>query len=1164
MCCWYASSRPLAPVANEQQASFTEPGMARDFHASHEVTVLTISFFILGLGIGPLVTGPFSEVYGRAIIYRVSYLLLVLFGIPLAIGPSLAVVLVFRFLQGLAGASFLSVAGGSVADMFVGPKVATPMAFYTASPVSVFVHTPTRLLIYFWCNSSSVQTFGPAVAGFINQNLDWRWTFRICLVWMFCELVAILLFVPESYAPVLLKRKAARLRKETGDDSHWAPLDRRETSMGRMLYLSCTVPFKLLIFDRMALLLDVWTALLLGIMYLFFQVFPIIFEDGHRFNMQTTGLTFLSLGGGIVLALGTQPWWNRRTARVAKENGGKPPPETTLVMGQAGGVIVPIVYVIVSALVALPTSTLVGALATFISTRHERIIFWSPPRGSPPAPLPQVRAHNLRSNELRDLRAELIRIGQNPNDLTDASEHTSDSELDADDTILVPVPAHLAYHTYAAPLSPTDPYWPLFLPLPPSRPPTPPSLPANTGTTLQQVQPRPPPSASTMATQMPARGDRTAPHFDSKKPRELLRYFSDLEFLFNRASVTDNAQKKAHATRFLEVDDQDIWESLPEFTTANKTWDEFKTAVTKLYPGSDKERKFSMNDLDALIGEQGRLGILSRGEYGEFYRQAVLSGRAMISVSLWDAIHRRLQIKKPDVHPDDPYDIADMNEAAEFVLAGTSAAVPATAAHTAPAAPEIKQEPAVSSLVESLSGLIKILATQAQQQSAPRQNNNTYNQPAAGNECNIGAFVPSRIPGKYLKDRIDEWHRQNPGQLAAAQLLLGLAPQSVAVPAPAPTPAAPAFVLSESDRIQSLERELLALRTRAQARAAAAAGEPVEKPEQPIRAQPAQPAPPAPAPAPANPPVAHPVVDQPAVPRILTRPPAAPVPQQPEHPFAQARDAAYAPPRDRNLGARIPNPPAAAKKPDVAYRTTAPIYDEKIASEVFGRSMDAPVTLTQRELLSLSPEVRAQVRDATTSRRVASGAKEKASDAAPVPQFFNGEFPAADVEIFDTIEQQREKDARTTAFFDAMPATYTHTAQYAARAHQRVLRSDADFDEPEGMFMFAFTSYPHVHWIGPLISAAIFGTGMLFAFTATFTYLVMAYRPIAASAMAANSALRSTFGAIFPLFAASMYARLGTVGATALLAGLTTVMMPLPFIFYKIGPRLRETSRFAI
>jgi hypothetical protein len=82
--------------------------------------------------------------------------------------------------------------------------------------------------------------------------------------------------------------------------------------------------------------------------------------------------------------------------------------------------------------------------------------------------------------------------------------------------------------------------------------------------------------------------------------------------------------------------------------------------------------------------------------------------------------------------------------------------------------------------------------------------------------------------------------------------------------------------------------------------------------------------------------------------------------------------------------------------------------------------------------------------------------------------------------------------------------------------------------------------------------------------------------------MAANSALRSAFAAAFPLFAGAMYDKLGTVGATALLAGLTTLMAPLPsvyitrdyeptltrlpsrFIFYRIGPRLRSRSRFAV
>jgi hypothetical protein len=99
---------------------------------------------------------------------------------------------------------------------------------------------------------------------------------------------------------------------------------------------------------------------------------------------------------------------------------------------------------------------------------------------------------------------------------------------------------------------------------------------------------------------------------------------------------------------------------------------------------------------------------------------------------------------------------------------------------------------------------------------------------------------------------------------------------------------------------------------------------------------------------------------------------------------------------------------------------------------------------------------------------------------------------------------------------------------------------------PLGLFWIAFTSSPSVHWIVPITGSIPFGTGILFVFTSTFTYLVTAYRPIAASAMASNSALRSVFAAVFPLFASQMYARLGTLGATALLAGLTLVLAPLP------------------
>ena len=90
----------------------------------------------------------------------------------------------------------------------------------------------------------------------------------------------------------------------------------------------------------------------------------------------------------------------------------------------------------------------------------------------------------------------------------------------------------------------------------------------------------------------------------------------------------------------------------------------------------------------------------------------------------------------------------------------------------------------------------------------------------------------------------------------------------------------------------------------------------------------------------------------------------------PEHPFRNAKDAAYTPPSTKNVGAQDKPLPAPYKRADPAYRTLPPVHSPDIATSVFQRSMEAPITITQRELLSLSPEVRSQVRDTTTTRRI--------------------------------------------------------------------------------------------------------------------------------------------------------------------------------------------------
>jgi glucose uptake protein GlcU len=117
---------------------------------------------------------------------------------------------------------------------------------------------------------------------------------------------------------------------------------------------------------------------------------------------------------------------------------------------------------------------------------------------------------------------------------------------------------------------------------------------------------------------------------------------------------------------------------------------------------------------------------------------------------------------------------------------------------------------------------------------------------------------------------------------------------------------------------------------------------------------------------------------------------------------------------------------------------------------------------------------------------------------------------------------------------------------------------------PIGLFWFAFTTYPSIHYLVPITASVLFGAGIFFAFTSTSTYLVTAYRPVSASAMASHVWLRGVFAAAFPLFAGGMYHRMGTVGASALLAGLTVLLAPLPFVFDRYGKRLREKSRFAV
>ncbi|KAH8816073.1 major facilitator superfamily domain-containing protein [Xylogone sp. PMI_703] len=323
------SSSSLCVTCTSSIYTSTYEQMTKEFEVSRIVATLGLSLFIMGLGIGPMLLGPLSEFYGRRPIYLCSFTMFLIWIIPSAVAKNIQTMLIARFFDGISGSAFLSVAGGTVGDMFNRQQLQFPMMIYTSSP---FIG----------------PAVGPLVGGFINQYASWRWTFYVLLIWTGVQLAMIALLVPETYHPVILRNKARKIRKETGDERWRAPLEKSNKSIPRTIAYSLLRPFQLLLLEPMCFNLCLFSAILLGILYLFFGAFPLIFGTNHGFTQSQVGMSFIGMFVGMIGAAATDPFWHRNYVRLIRqreeatgEKGGSEP-EYRLPPAIVGACLVPV------------------------------------------------------------------------------------------------------------------------------------------------------------------------------------------------------------------------------------------------------------------------------------------------------------------------------------------------------------------------------------------------------------------------------------------------------------------------------------------------------------------------------------------------------------------------------------------------------------------------------------------------------------------------------------------------------------------------------------------------------------------------------------------------------------------------------------------------------
>ena len=296
--------------------------IAQYTHVSTEVSVLSISLYILGFACGPLCWAPISEIWGRKWSMIPAMICLGIFSIGTAVSKNAASIFVTRFFGGVFGSAPVSNVAAALGDIWA-PKVrGTAVTLYAVAVVGG-------------------PTIGPVIGSAltVNRHLGWRWTEYILAIWTFAAVALMYFCMPELYGPVLLKRKAVRMRKETGNNSYYHPHEHQKLDFKSMMTKHFTRPLRMLFTEPMVTCIALYASFVFALLYLTLEVFPIVFYQMRGYSLVVSTLPFLGLFVGVLCAvfinLANQP----RYIRIVNANNGKPVPEARLLPMVVGGVL---------------------------------------------------------------------------------------------------------------------------------------------------------------------------------------------------------------------------------------------------------------------------------------------------------------------------------------------------------------------------------------------------------------------------------------------------------------------------------------------------------------------------------------------------------------------------------------------------------------------------------------------------------------------------------------------------------------------------------------------------------------------------------------------------------------------------------------------------------
>ncbi|KAH8898348.1 major facilitator superfamily transporter [Thozetella sp. PMI_491] len=293
-------------------------------NASKSASVLLVTIWELGEAAGPLLIAPLSEVFGRYPVINVANVLFIVATALAAMSESTGVFIGARALTGLAVASNV-LNPAIIGDMFVSEQRGSAMSAIMLAPLIG-------------------GAVGPALSGAIAQELGWRRVVWISVALATaCELLFLTCF-RETYKVPILRRRAARLRKETDDQSLRTVFDLEDGSGASKMWESILRPGVVLASSGVLQAIALFGALVFTYFYVMSTSLPDILQDLYGLSPAGAGLCFVffSIGSALSVAF-CNVALDRIYIRLRNSHGGIGGPEFRLPLVIVGGTLLPLV-----------------------------------------------------------------------------------------------------------------------------------------------------------------------------------------------------------------------------------------------------------------------------------------------------------------------------------------------------------------------------------------------------------------------------------------------------------------------------------------------------------------------------------------------------------------------------------------------------------------------------------------------------------------------------------------------------------------------------------------------------------------------------------------------------------------------------------------------------